>query len=241
MGDTQITDAKKRYSAGVLKYRQMGYWMPDYVPKDTDTLCLFRITPQEGVDPEEAAAAVAGESSTATWTVVWTDRLTPYEHYQAKAYSVEEVPGTPGGYYLDDEGFERWQPGTPTTYRQVAGGKVPIVEQYDYDIHNRLVNVRRDGVGVDTRRYDHVGRVVATGPEGLPLGYADAMNSGTAPGHECRTNAPSPGRPGPDLSRLAHAYAGHGPQRQVKRLYLCVGYVECPLERGTGRLLEPPA
>ena len=71
-----ITDAKKRYSAGVLKYRQMGYWVPDYVIKDTDTLCLFRITPQDGVDPVEAAAAVAGESSTATWTVVWTDRLT---------------------------------------------------------------------------------------------------------------------------------------------------------------------
>lgn len=29
----QITDAKKRYSAGVLKYKQMGYWMPDYQPK----------------------------------------------------------------------------------------------------------------------------------------------------------------------------------------------------------------
>jgi hypothetical protein len=43
-----IQDAKKRYSAGVLKYRQMGYWDPDYQPKDTDTLCLFRITPQEG-------------------------------------------------------------------------------------------------------------------------------------------------------------------------------------------------
>ncbi len=41
----------------------MGYWQPDYVPKDTDIICLFRITPQEGVDPEEAAAAVAGESS----------------------------------------------------------------------------------------------------------------------------------------------------------------------------------
>ena len=67
---TDITgDAKKRYSAGVLKYRQMGYWQPDYVIKETDTLCLFRITPQEGVDPVEAAAAVAGESSTATWTV----------------------------------------------------------------------------------------------------------------------------------------------------------------------------
>jgi ribulose-bisphosphate carboxylase large chain len=35
---TQITDAKARYSAGVLKYRQMGYWVPDYVPKETDTI-----------------------------------------------------------------------------------------------------------------------------------------------------------------------------------------------------------
>ena len=64
----QITDSKKRYSAGVLKYAQMGYWDGDYVPKETDVLALFRITPQEGVDPIEAAAAVAGESSTATWT-----------------------------------------------------------------------------------------------------------------------------------------------------------------------------
>ena len=89
-----ITDAKKRYSAGVLKYRQMGYWDAGYAPKDTDILCLFRITPQDGVDPIEAAAAVAGESSTATWTVVWTDRLTAHEEYQAKAYSVVPVPGT---------------------------------------------------------------------------------------------------------------------------------------------------
>ncbi len=94
-----ITDAKKRYSAGVLKYRQMGYWDADYVPKDTDTLCLFRITPQEGVDPVEAAAAVAGESSTATWTVVWTDRLTACDSYRAKAYKVEPVPNTPGQYF----------------------------------------------------------------------------------------------------------------------------------------------
>ncbi len=70
MGDMntpqQITDAKKRYSAGVLKYAQMGYWDGDYQPKDTDIVALFRITPQDGVDPIEAAAAVAGESSTAT-------------------------------------------------------------------------------------------------------------------------------------------------------------------------------
>ena len=36
---------------------------------------------------------MAGESSTATWTVVWTDRLTDHRHYQAKAYRVEPVPG----------------------------------------------------------------------------------------------------------------------------------------------------
>ena len=96
---TRITDARERYRAGVLKYRQMGYWEPDYVPRDTDTICLFRITPQDGVDPVEAGAAVAGESSTATWTVVWTDRLTACENYRAKCYRVEPVPGRPGEYF----------------------------------------------------------------------------------------------------------------------------------------------
>src|ERR1700730_9597631 len=90
--------ATDRWSSGVIPYAQMGYWEPDYVPKDTDVLCAFRITPQGGVPPEESAAAVAGESSTATWTVVWTDRLTAHEHYQAKAYSVEPVPGVAGQY-----------------------------------------------------------------------------------------------------------------------------------------------
>ncbi|MGH2919811.1 MAG: RuBisCO large subunit C-terminal-like domain-containing protein, partial [Solirubrobacteraceae bacterium] len=92
------TKSKDRWASGVTPYAEMGYWDKDYEPKDTDVLCAFRITPQEGVDPIEAAAAVAGESSTATWTVVWTDRLTSYEHYQAKAYTCDEVPGTPGQY-----------------------------------------------------------------------------------------------------------------------------------------------
>ena len=98
--DAVIRDSKKRYAAGVLKYKQMGYWQPDYEPKDTDILCLFRITPQEGVDPEEAAAAVAGESSTATWTVVWTDRLTACDSYRAKAYRCDPVPNAPGQYFV---------------------------------------------------------------------------------------------------------------------------------------------
>src|SRR5512141_697387 len=96
---TEIKSSAKRYKAGVLKYAQMGYWQPDYVPKPTDILALFRITPQEGVDPIEAAAAVAGESSTATWTVVWTDRLTACDMYRAKAYRVDPVPNIPGQYF----------------------------------------------------------------------------------------------------------------------------------------------
>ncbi|AKR54831.1 ribulose 1,5-bisphosphate carboxylase [Devosia sp. H5989] len=90
---------KDRYKSGVMEYRKMGYWEPDYEPKDTDVIALFRITPQDGVDPIEAAAAVAGESSTATWTVVWTDRLTATEKYRAKAYRVDEVPNAPGQYF----------------------------------------------------------------------------------------------------------------------------------------------
>ena len=85
---------KSRWSAGVTPYAEMGYYNADYEPKDTDILCAFRLVPHDGVEPIEAAAAVAGESSTATWTVVWTDRLTAHEHYQAKCYRVDSVPGT---------------------------------------------------------------------------------------------------------------------------------------------------
>ncbi len=101
MAELNIPASEKksdRWSAGVIPYAEMGYWEPDYEPKDTDVLAAFRITPQPGVPPEEAGAAVAGESSTATWTVVWTDRLTAYTHYQAKCYRVDAVPGAENQY-----------------------------------------------------------------------------------------------------------------------------------------------
>ena len=87
-----------RWNAGVIPYAEMGYYQPDYQPKATDILAAFRVTPQPGVPPEEAGAAVAGESSTATWTVVWTDRLTAHEHYQAKCYQVLPAPGRDNEY-----------------------------------------------------------------------------------------------------------------------------------------------
>ena len=99
IGTRAIGSKADRYKAGVLKYADMGYWDAKYEPKDTDVLAMFRITPQEGVEPNEAAAAVAGESSTATWTVVWTDRLTACDRYRAKAYRVEPVPGARGQYF----------------------------------------------------------------------------------------------------------------------------------------------
>src|SRR5580692_4579078 len=86
--------AAGRWNAGVIPYAEMGYYQPDYEPKSTDILAAFRVTPQPGVPPTEAGAAVAGESSTATWT----DRLTAYEHYQAKCYQVVPVPGRAGEY-----------------------------------------------------------------------------------------------------------------------------------------------
>ena len=83
---------KDRYRAGVMEYKQMGYWNRDYEPKDTDILALFRITPQDGVDPIEAAPRSPARCSTATWTVVWTDRLTAADKYRAKGYRVDPVP-----------------------------------------------------------------------------------------------------------------------------------------------------
>ena len=101
----EVREAADRYKAGVIPYKQMGYWDPDYGPKDTDLLALFRITPQPGVDADEAAAAVAGESSTATWTVVWTDRLTAADVYRAKAYRVDPVPNTGPGTQTEAQYF----------------------------------------------------------------------------------------------------------------------------------------
>ncbi|NJL07598.1 MAG: form I ribulose bisphosphate carboxylase large subunit [Methylacidiphilales bacterium] len=88
---------QKAYHAGVREYRET-YWDPHYTPKDSDILAVFKVVPQPGVPREEAAAAVCAESSTATWTTVWTDLLTDLDYYKGRAYAIEDVPG-------DDESF----------------------------------------------------------------------------------------------------------------------------------------
>jgi ribulose-bisphosphate carboxylase large chain len=90
--------ATKTYDAGVKDYA-LTYWTPDYVPLDSDLLACFKVTPQAGVPREEAAAAVAAESSTGTWTTVWSDLLTDLDYYKGRAYRIEDVPGDKESFY----------------------------------------------------------------------------------------------------------------------------------------------
>jgi ribulose-bisphosphate carboxylase large chain len=86
------TTTQAGFKAGVKDYR-LTYYTPDYQPKETDILAAFRMTPQPGVPPEECGAAVAAESSTGTWTTVWTDGLTSLDRYKGRCYDLEPVPG----------------------------------------------------------------------------------------------------------------------------------------------------
>jgi ribulose-bisphosphate carboxylase large chain len=88
---------RSTFKAGVKEYRST-YYTPDYPPKVTDILAAFRITPQIGVPAEEAGAAVAAESSTGTWTTVWTDGLTSLDRYKGRCYDIEPVVGEENQY-----------------------------------------------------------------------------------------------------------------------------------------------
>jgi ribulose-bisphosphate carboxylase large chain len=80
-GSGNSKDKKKsRWSAGVTPYAEMGYYLPEYEPKPSDVLCAFRLVPQEGVEPIEASAAVAGGTSPGTWRSVGTGRRTADEN-----------------------------------------------------------------------------------------------------------------------------------------------------------------
>ena len=85
------------FQAGVKDYR-LTYYTPDYEVSETDILAAFRMTPQPGVPPEECGAAVAAESSTGTWTTVWTDGLTQLDKYKGRCYDLEPVPGEDNQY-----------------------------------------------------------------------------------------------------------------------------------------------
>ncbi|KAL2900139.1 Ribulose bisphosphate carboxylase large chain [Bienertia sinuspersici] len=91
------TKASVGFKAGVKDYK-LTYYTPEYETKDTDILAAFRVSPQPGVPPEEAGAAVAAESSTGTWTTVWTDGLTSLDRYKGRCYHIEPVTGEENQY-----------------------------------------------------------------------------------------------------------------------------------------------
>jgi ribulose-bisphosphate carboxylase large chain len=91
------THLRSGFKAGVKEYRST-YYTPEYLPISTDILAAFRITPQVGVPAEEAGAAVAAESSTGTWTTVWTDGLTSLDRYKGRCFDIEPVVGEENQY-----------------------------------------------------------------------------------------------------------------------------------------------
>ena len=94
MSDPQAAAVRDAYRPGVREYRE-AYFDPSYAPADTDILAAFRVTPQPGVAAEEAGAAVAAESSTGTWTTVWSDLLTDLDRYRARCYQIAPISGQP--------------------------------------------------------------------------------------------------------------------------------------------------
>lgn len=97
MGQTE-TKSTAGFKAGVKDYR-LTYYTPDYQTLDTDILACFRVNPQAGVPFEEAGAAVAAESSTGTWTTVWTDGLTSLDRYKGRCYDIEAIPGEEDSFF----------------------------------------------------------------------------------------------------------------------------------------------
>ncbi|KAI9081541.1 hypothetical protein K1719_036427 [Acacia pycnantha] len=91
------TKASVGFKVGIKHYK-LTHYIPDYEIKDSDILTAFRVTPLPRVPPEEASVAVATESSTDTWTIVWTDGLTNFDHYKGPCYYIESVAGAENQY-----------------------------------------------------------------------------------------------------------------------------------------------
>nr|QOH25810.1 ribulose-1,5-bisphosphate carboxylase/oxygenase large subunit [Chaetomorpha antennina] len=85
------------FRAGVQDYR-LTYYIKDYKVEVHDLLAAFRVMAQPGVPAEEAGAAIAAESSTGTWTTVWTEGLTSLDRYKGRCYDLDLVSGEEGQY-----------------------------------------------------------------------------------------------------------------------------------------------
>lgn len=92
---TRAADPDRYRGAASAKSPGSGYWEPGYAIRETDAVALFRIRPQRGVEPIEAAAALAGKSDTTPGTLAWSQRWTRGAH----AFRLEGVPHSPGQFF----------------------------------------------------------------------------------------------------------------------------------------------
>ncbi len=70
---------------GAISYAD-EYLHLGYEPKDDELLCAFKVTPRDDIPLDEAAAAVAAESSTGTWTDVDSEVA---ERLKARVYKID--------------------------------------------------------------------------------------------------------------------------------------------------------
>jgi len=78
----------QKFEAGVAPYSKR-YLELGYEPEETELLIAFRITPRTGTSIEEAASAVAAESSVGTWTEVELGNEAKYNRFKARVYRID--------------------------------------------------------------------------------------------------------------------------------------------------------
>lgn len=83
-----LEEATTGRTHGVHPYRDL-YLALDHVPATTDLLVAFKITPRHDTPMEEAAAAVAAESSTGTWTEIDEEDEGLVAELRARVYRID--------------------------------------------------------------------------------------------------------------------------------------------------------
>jgi ribulose-bisphosphate carboxylase large chain len=78
----------QKFEAGVSPYSNR-YLELGYKPEVDELLIAFKVTPRTGTSMEEAASAVAAESSVGTWTEVEFGNEQKYNKFKARVYRIE--------------------------------------------------------------------------------------------------------------------------------------------------------
>ena len=78
----------QKFEAGVSPYSSR-YLELGYKPEEDELLIAFKVTARAGTSIEEAASAVAAESSVGTWTEVELGNERKYNRFKARVYRIE--------------------------------------------------------------------------------------------------------------------------------------------------------